>query len=124
MVERLRAIPLFADLGEDSLARLAGAATEVNAPAGRTLIERGRPGSGLFVLEKGYVTVEAPEGERELGPGAVFGERALLGEDIRRTARVSARSDVCCLAIARVEVERVLAEDEHFEGRLRGLTAL
>src|SRR5213075_3238383 len=90
---------------------LAAATTEFEAPAGQALIERGGPGSGMFVLEEGQAIVEAREGERELGPGDVFGERALLGEDIERTARVRARTDVRCLAIARPEIERLLAED-------------
>jgi CRP-like cAMP-binding protein len=119
--DRLRSIPLFADLDEDSLGRLAAAATEVEAPAGRALIERGRPGAGLFVLEEGEVTVEGPEGVRELGPGEVFGERALLGDDIHRTARVRAKTDVRCFAIGRADLEQLLAEDPRLAYLLRGL---
>jgi CRP-like cAMP-binding protein len=119
--DRLRSIPLFADLDEESLGRLAAAASEVKAPAGRPLIERGRPGAGLFVLEEGEVTVEAPEGVRELGPGEVFGERSLLGDDIHRTARVRAKTDVRCLAIGRADLERLLAEDARLDYLLRGL---
>jgi CRP-like cAMP-binding protein len=123
VLERLRAVPLFADLDEDWLERLAKAATELEAPAGQTLIERGRPGSGMFVLEEGRVIVEAPEGERELGPGEVFGERSLLGEDIERTARVRAHTRVRCLAIGRVELEGLLAEDNRLADRLRALSS-
>jgi CRP-like cAMP-binding protein len=119
----LRALPLFADLDDGQLDRLAVATTEFDAPAGQTLIERGRPGSGMFVLEQGRAVVEAPEGARELGPGDVFGERALLGEDIERTARVRAETDVRCLAIGRPEIERLLAEDPRVADRLRQLSA-
>lgn len=122
MQDRLRALPLFSDLDDESLARLAGVTTEFEAPAGQALIERGRPGSGMFVLEEGTAVVEAPEGRRELGPGDVFGERALLGEDVGRTARVRAQTDVRCLAIARVELERLLAEDPRVSERLRQLS--
>lgn len=123
MRDRLRALPLFADLDEAQLARLADATSEFEAPAGRALIERGRPGSGMFVLEEGQAIVEAPEGTRELGPGDVFGERALLGEEVERTARVRAETDVRCLAIARPEIERLLAEDPRVADRLRQLSA-
>jgi CRP-like cAMP-binding protein len=123
MRDRLRAAPLFADLDEDHLERLAAATSEFRAPAGQALIERGRPGSGLLVLEEGEVIVEAPEGRRQLGPGDVFGERALLGEDVSRTARVRARTDVRCLAIARPELERLLAELPQLADRLRQLSA-
>jgi CRP-like cAMP-binding protein len=123
MRERLGAIPLFAGLSDEQLDRLVAATSEFDAPAGQALIERGKPGSGIFVLEQGKAIVEAPEGTRELGPGDVFGERALLGEDIERTARVRAETDVSCLAIARVELERLLAEDPRVADRLRQLSA-
>jgi CRP-like cAMP-binding protein len=123
MRERLGAIPLFAGLSDEQLDRLVAATSEFGAPAGQALIERGKPGSGIFVLEQGIAVVEAPEGTRELGPGDVFGERALLGEDNERTARVRAETDVRCLAIARVELEQLLAEDPRVADRLRQLSA-
>ena len=123
MIERLRAQPLFADLDEETLVRLAAETTELEAPAGQLLIEYRAPGSGLFVLEEGQATVEAPDGRFELGPGDVFGERALLGENVPRAARVRAETDVRCLAIARPEIERLLAEDPRLADKLRGLSA-
>jgi CRP-like cAMP-binding protein len=121
--ERLSALPLFADLDDAQLDRLAAATTEFEAPAGQALIERGVPGSGMFVLEQGHAVVEAPEGKREIGPGDVFGERALLGDDIERTARVRAETEVRCLAISRPELERLLAEDSRLAERLAQLSA-
>jgi CRP-like cAMP-binding protein len=121
--DRLAAVPLFAEVDEAQLDRLAAGTTEFEAPAGQALIERGGPGSGMFVLEEGQAVVEAPEGMRELGPGDIFGERALLGEDGERTARVRARTDVRCLAIARPEIERLLAEDPRVAERLSQLSA-
>jgi CRP-like cAMP-binding protein len=123
MRDRLGALPLFADLDDVQLDRLAAATSEFDAPAGQALIERGKPGAGIFVLEQGQAIVEAPEGRREIGPGDVFGERSLLGDDIERTARVRAQTDVRCLAIARPEIERLLAEDPRLGDRLRGLSA-
>ena len=123
MRDRLGALPLFADLDDAQLDRLAAATSEFDAPAGQALIERGKPGAGIFVLEQGQAIVEAPEGRREIGPGDVFGERSLLGDGIERTARVRAQTDVRCLAIARPEIERLLAEDPRLGDRLRGLSA-
>jgi CRP-like cAMP-binding protein len=120
---RLRAVPLFADLEDDRLDELAAAATEFDAPAGQTLVERGDPGSGMFVLEEGRAVVEAPEGRRELGPGDVFGERSLVSDDIQRSARVRAETDVRCLAIGRAEIERLLADHPQLADRLRQLSA-
>ena len=123
MRDRLGTLPLFADLDDAQLDRLAAATSEFDAPAGQALIERGRPGSGIFVLEEGHAIVEAPEGTRQIGPGDVFGERALLGDDISRTARVRAETDVRCLAIGRPEIEQLLAEDPRVADRLRQLSA-
>ena len=123
MRNRLGALPLFADLDDVQLDRLAAATSEFDAPAGQALIERGKPGAGIFVLEQGQAIVEAPEGRRKIGPGDVFGERSLLGDDIERTARVRAETDVRCLAIARPEIERLLAEDPRLADKLRGLSA-
>jgi CRP-like cAMP-binding protein len=121
--DRLLDLPLFAGLDDQQLDRLAAGTTEFEAPAGQALIERGRPGSGLFILEEGRAVVEAKEGTRQLGPGDVFGERSLLGEDVERTARVRAQTDVRCLAIARTELESVIAEDPSLGERLRQLSA-
>jgi CRP-like cAMP-binding protein len=123
MRDRLRVAPLFADLDDEHLDRLAAATSEFQAPAGQALIERGRPGSGLLVLEEGEAVVEAPEGRRQLGPGDVFGERALLGDNVARTARVRAQTDVRCLAIARPQLEQLLAEFPLLADRLRQLSA-
>jgi CRP-like cAMP-binding protein len=122
MRDRLVALPLFAGLDDDQLDRLAAYTSEFVAPAGQALIERGRPGAGIFVLEDGQAIVEAPEGTREIGPGDVFGERSLLGDDHERTARVRAQTDVRCLAIARPEIERLIAEDPRVADRLRQLS--
>jgi CRP-like cAMP-binding protein len=120
--DRLRAIPVFADLSDQELDKLASQTSSFDAPAGQALIERGRAGSGLFVLEEGTALVEAPEGSRELGPGDIFGERSLFGEDGERTARVRALTDVRCLAIARPEIEIVIAEHPAIGEHLRQLS--
>jgi CRP-like cAMP-binding protein len=82
------------------------------------LIERGKPGTGLYVVVEGQIVVEAPEGTREFGPGAVVGERALLSEDGLRTARVRALTHGIVLTIERAEVDRLCAEDPGFADRL------
>ena len=123
MRDRLRALTIFEGVDDAQLERLAAATSEFEAPAGQALIERGKPGSGMFVLEQVQAVVEPPEGKRHIGPGDIFGERALLGEDIERTARVRAQTDVRCLAIARPEIERLLAEDPRLAQRLAQLSA-
>jgi CRP-like cAMP-binding protein len=116
--ERLRALLLFSDLDDEQLGALAAGAQELTVKAGKPLIQRGDPGSGLFVLEAGRAIVDAPEGSRELGPGDVFGERSLL-DGGERTARVRAETDVRCIAIPRPVLERVIAAQPQLGERLR-----
>jgi CRP-like cAMP-binding protein len=116
--ERLRALLLFSDLDDDQLDVLAAVTQELTVAAGQPLIQRGDPGSGLFVLEEGRAVVDSPEGSRELGPGEVFGERSLL-DGVERTARVRAETDVRCLAIPRPELEKVIAANPQLGERLR-----
>jgi CRP-like cAMP-binding protein len=103
---------------ENDLRKLEAAGSELAFVAGQVLIERGKPGTGLFVVVEGSLAVEAPEGTRELGPGAVIGERALMSPDGTRTARVRALSGGVVLAVERAEIDRLCAEDPAFAERL------
>jgi len=103
---------------EDDLRKLEAAGSELSFGAGQMLIERGKPGTGLYLVREGRIVVEAPEGTRELGPGSVVGERALLSEDGTRTARVRALTYGVVVAIDREEVDRLCAEDPGFAERL------
>jgi CRP-like cAMP-binding protein len=105
-------------MDEDDLRRLEAVGSELSFGAGQMLIERGKPGTGVYVVLEGKIVVEAPEGTRELGPGAVVGERALLSEDGTRTARVRALTYGKVIAVERGEVERLCADDPAFAERL------
>ena len=66
----------------------------------------------MFVVLDGAVTVGARGNRaRELGPGDIVGELALLTPDALRTARVRAKTPVRCLAISRGDFRRILADE-------------
>jgi CRP-like cAMP-binding protein len=109
---------ILGGVDEDDLRKLEEAGSEVSFGAGQMLIEMGKPGTGLYVVVEGRIVVEAPEGTRELGPGAVVGERALLSEDGIRTARVRALTYGRVFAVDRAEVDRLCAENPGFAERL------
>jgi CRP-like cAMP-binding protein len=106
-IDRLRSVPIFADLPTETLERLLECATEFEAPAGHVLAETNMAGSGLFVVEEGTVTVEVPGHHTNLGPGEFFGELSLLTSHAR-AARVRTKTAARCLAIARHDFERFL----------------
>jgi len=105
-------------MNKDDLRRLEEAGSTTHIPAGHVLIERGQYGTGIYVILEGTALVEAPEGTRELGPGALVGEQALLSEEGIRTARVRAASDLRVLAVDRLQFERLCADDATFASRV------
>jgi voltage-gated potassium channel len=109
-VDDLRSIPLFARLEPAALEQLADVATEFDVEAGQLLAQPGAAGSGMFFVLDGTVEVDARETTRELGPGDFFGELALLTDDGTRTARVSAKTHVRCLAFDRAAFEGLVRQ--------------
>jgi CRP-like cAMP-binding protein len=110
-VEKLRTIPLFANLSDDVLRDILAHATEFEAHGGHVLAQPNMPGAGLFVIEEGSATVELHGLEKTLGPGEFFGELALLLEDERHTARVFAATPIRCLAIRREDFDELLEKE-------------
>ncbi len=108
--DKVRQIPLFAGLDEETLARVAGLFSEVEAPADQVIVERGHAGSGMFLLEEGTVSVELPGGSVELGPGEFFGELSILADDVPRTARVRTTTPIRALVVGRPDFARLLEE--------------
>lgn len=90
----LRKVSLFSDLDEQDLQSLAEEFNERRFSAGQKVALEGEGGLVFFVVESGEATVEV-HGEEvaRLGPGAAFGEIALI--DRRpRTATVTAATDL------------------------------
>jgi CRP-like cAMP-binding protein len=109
-VEALRRVPLFAELNDDELARIAEAANEVEIPAKQVLVQPGAAGSGMFFICEGTAVVETKRDHVELGPGQFFGELALISEDAKRTARVRAKTPLRCLALDRASFRTLVTE--------------
>ena len=106
-------------MDEDDLRRLEATGSQMTFAPGQVLIERGQPGTGLFVVVEGRLVVETPDmGQLELGPGAVVGERALFSEDGLRQARVRALTECVAVAVDRADVLRLCDEDSAFAKRL------
>ncbi|MEY2522536.1 MAG: hypothetical protein QOJ66_1101 [Ilumatobacteraceae bacterium] len=73
---------------------------------GKTLVEQGSSSNEMFLLLNGVLVVEV-DGEKvaELGPGAVFGERAVL-EASTRTATLRAVTDCKVAAVPADRMDR------------------
>ena len=106
-VGALKNTPLFADVPDDVLKKVATFATLESAVEGKTIIREGGFSNDFYIIEEGTVKVER-EGEKvaELGPGDVFGEQGLL-EKQARSATVTATSDVRLIKIEHWELSRM-----------------
>jgi len=118
---RLSAIPLFAGLTDRELTAVASAATETSAEEGQALAAEGDFGHALYIIEAGTATVSA-EGEplRELGPGDVFGEIAVLASG-RRTSSVIATSPMRLIVLFKRDVWALEQSSPTAAERLRSL---
>ena len=110
----LQAAPSFSTIPAEILQKLAAVLTLESFPAGTVILKEGDVGDLAYVLENGTVevSVKGPSGEVKLGvlqPGAVFGEIALLTDNKRRKATVTAAERVVTLNIHRLNFERLTA---------------
>ena len=107
--DRLRAIPLFSELNDDDLARLATWFTVEEASEGTRLTPEGASGYRFFVIAEGTAEVrQHHEPIATLGAGEFFGEMAIMG-DGRRVADVVATSPMTLFAMFGTEFREMEA---------------
>ncbi|MGE5459018.1 MAG: cyclic nucleotide-binding domain-containing protein [Solirubrobacterales bacterium] len=112
-VAELRTLPAFAALGSDDLSDVLDRGTWVNVAPGETIIEQGEEGDAFYAIRSGSVEiVKDGRRERTLGPGAYFGEIALLS-DVPRTASVVARTPARLFRLDREGFDLVVAGAFH-----------
>ena len=87
----LRAVELFAELADETLAELAAALVPRSLPSGTTLFEQGDLGDEMYVVQSGGIALYIPNPEqpgserpiRIVGAGDVLGEMALIDRQPR-----------------------------------------
>lgn len=108
---RLLQSPLFAALPATSIQNVFARMEAVPVRADEVVVRQGEPGAAYFVVESGYCEVARglPGGRgqihlAELGPGATFGEEALIAGK-PRNASVTMLSDGVLMRLARADFE-------------------
>lgn len=121
-VNAITSVPLFARCSRREIAEVASIADEVDAKAGRVLMEEGESGREFFVLVSGAADVRR-NGRKinSLGPGDFFGEIALVSRS-PRTATVTATEDSHLLVITASAFRALLDHSPRIQ--LRVLEAL
>jgi CRP/FNR family cyclic AMP-dependent transcriptional regulator len=106
-VSDLKKTPLFAEVPEEALAKVATFASLESVAEGKTIIREGGFSNDFYIIDDGTVSVDR-EGDHlaDLGPGDVFGEQGLL-EKQDRSATVTASSPVRLIRIEHWELSRM-----------------
>ena len=110
-LQLLKNVVLFKDLSMRDLAMVNSLMHERRYIADEVIFDEGEEGQGLFLVLSGRVKITLPSHVDqvliELGPGAFFGEVALLDSSIR-TAQARAIEDSQIVALFRTEFYSLL----------------
>ena len=106
-VSLLKTIPLFAEVPDEQLRKIAPFAETDEFAEGQVVVKEGGYANHFFAIEEGTAKVER-DGEQigDLGPGDVFGEQGLL-EKQERSATVTATSRLRVIKIEHWELARM-----------------
>lgn len=103
-------VPIFRELRDDFLVRLAATMEELSFPAQYTIVKQGEEGRSLYILTAGQVQVHM--GTRELAilkRGACFGEMAVLDTE-PRSASVTTLEPSDCLMLTQQQLYEAIEE--------------
>jgi CRP/FNR family cyclic AMP-dependent transcriptional regulator len=112
-VALLKNAPIFSDLDNDELERVAEICNEQQLKFGQFVFKEGEPGNRLYIISKGEVRIsrQVPgSGEEALAvlkPGAVFGEMSVFDRSERSTDAI-ANTDCTLITITRTDFEMLL----------------
>ena len=127
--EFLKNVPLFRELTDAELDRIAAGTAQVRAPAGTILFRRGEPCAGFHVIVYGQVKLAfgAADGAEKvveiLGPGASFGEAVMFLEK-PYVVFAETLADSLLLAIGKAGVFAELERNPRFARKMLGGLAL
>jgi CRP-like cAMP-binding protein len=120
-LQLLKNVVLFKDLSMRDLAMVNSLMHERRYIADEVIFDEGEEGQGLFLVLSGRVKITLPTNMDqlliELGPGAFFGEVALLDESIR-TAQARAIEDSQIVALFRAEFYSLLETHSNIASRI------
>ena len=121
--EFLKNVPLFRELTDEELGRIAAGTAQVRAPTGTILFRRGEASSGFHVIVYGQVKLAfgAADGSEKvveiLGPGASFGE-AVMFLDKPYVVFAETLADSLVLAIGRQTIFAELERNPRFARKM------
>jgi hypothetical protein len=125
---RLAHFETFAGLDRNAGLALSKGSRVVYYSPGEAIVRQGEEGTELYAIERGEVEIlVAPKGGSpvrvgKLGPGAIFGEAALLTGEAR-TATIVALTECELLAVSRQAFRRVIEQDPSLSEKFTSILA-
>jgi CRP-like cAMP-binding protein len=120
-LQLLKNVVLFKDLSMRDLVMVDSLMHERQYLAEEVIFDEGEEGQGLFLVLSGRVKIVLPKSTDnfllELGPGAFFGEVALLDQSLR-TAQARAVEDTRIVALFRAEFYSLLDTHSNIASRI------
>jgi CRP-like cAMP-binding protein len=118
-IELLEQIPLFQGLPHAELQQIARSFKQRRFSAGDTVAVEGAGGVGFFIIGEGTASVDVHGEQRgRLGPGDYFGEVALIDDQARRTATITADSDLICYGLTSWEFRPIVETNAQIAWKL------
>ncbi|OLP16448.1 transcriptional regulator [Leptolyngbya sp. 'hensonii'] len=112
-VDRLlfvRGVPMFKELRDDFLVRLASIMDEISFPAKHTIFTQGQEGKSLYIVVSGQVLVHIGSQElAQLEQGTCFGEMSLFDAE-PRSASVTTLAPCECLVLTQQQLYDAIEE--------------
>lgn len=106
----VRGVPIFRELRDDFLVRLASIMDELSFPAKHTIFTEGQEGRSLYVVVSGRVKVHIGNQElAQLEQGACFGEMSLFDAE-PRSASVTTLEPCECLVLTQQQLYEAIDE--------------
>ena len=117
--EALQRIPLFSELSQRQLRRIARDVKERTFGEGTAIVQQGEmSGIGFFLVVEGEAGVVVDSRQvAKLGPGDHFGELALITESTR-TATVTALTPLRCLELTAWDFRELVSENPDITWKL------
>ena len=108
MIEILKKIPFFNELGDEELKMIAAKVQMEYFPANYVIFKEGDPGEKMYIIKRGQVQVIRNNAIiAELKNNAFFGEMALVSDEVRN-ATIKTITDIELLTLDKLEFKRLL----------------
>ena len=108
-VSILRNVKLLSTLSDKQLLIISRSLKKETYEMGHAIIVQGEAGDHFYMIAKGEVSVTVNHVEvAKLGEGSFFGEKALLGNDVRGATCTAVAAETVCLLLTRNDFNRLL----------------